>query len=113
LIDAWWDPQIGYGRLQELVSAASAWIETKQWLGLHQSAPRKEFIGTELVGLERIPGTLEHLRPQVLRADTVQPVVARNEIAARVTHDGHPEAGDFGQHVFTEAVASASAEPGS
>ena len=40
----------------------------------------------------------------VFLADTVEPIVAGDEIAARITHDGNSERFDFGEDVFAKAV---------
>ena len=46
----------------------------------------------KLVGLGRHPGEIEPARPLLRRADAVLPVVAGDEIAARIAHDGRRRA---------------------
>ena len=54
-----------------LSDRARAEIAAQQRLGANQLRPLHE-----LVGLERIPRTLQDRRPVILRADAVEPVVA-------------------------------------
>jgi hypothetical protein len=58
---------------------------------VRRGAPLDELVGAELVGLERVPGPLEHGGPLGLRPDAVEPVVAGDEVAARVAHDRHAQ----------------------
>ncbi len=74
---------VGDGHLDR----AGAEVQPEQRLGAHHAAPLEELVGAELVRLERIPGTIEHHRTLRLRADPVEPVVARDEIAPRIAND--------------------------
>ena len=67
-------------------------------------APVDELVGAELVRLERVPRALEHRRPLRLRADAVEPVVAGDEVAARIAHDRHAELLDLARDVGAEAL---------
>src|SRR5439155_7084134 len=82
--------------------SAGAAVEAEQRLGAHEPAPLDELVGAELVRLERVPGPLQHGRTLVLRPHAVEPVVARDEVAARVAHDRHAEPLDLGGHVLAE-----------
>ena len=82
---------------------AGAEIETQQRLGVDQFAPVHEFIGAELVGVQSIPGPVQHRRPLVLRTDAIQPVITRHEIAARIADDRDAQFADFGDDVFAKA----------
>jgi hypothetical protein len=84
---------------------AGAEIERQQRLGADQAAPFDEFIGAELVRLERIPGALEHRRPLVLRSDAVEPVVAGDEVPARIAHDRDAKRLHLRDDVATESFA--------
>ena len=45
-----------------------------------------EFIGAELIRFDRLPGELAPCRTLIFGSNTVFPVVAADEVAARVTH---------------------------
>ena len=85
-----------------LLGGARAQVETQQRLGAHELAPLDEVVGAELVRLERVPGSLQDGRPLVPGADAVEPVVARDEVPARVAHDRHPEPLDLRGDVAAE-----------
>src|SRR3546814_7487153 len=67
-------------------------------------APVHEFVGAELVGLGRAPGEIEPDGALVLGADAVFPIIAREEIAARIAHDRGPQLADQREHVAAETV---------
>src|SRR5581483_10011794 len=61
-----------------------------------------ELVGAEAIGLGRFPGEVEAARPLFDRADAVLPIVARDEIAAGIAHDGEPELAQVRQLVLAE-----------
>src|SRR5690606_16049315 len=74
-----------------LLDAAGAEVDRHHRLGARRLRPAGELAETELVGLDRAPGPVEPARPLLLRADPVLPVVAGDEVAAGVAHDGGAE----------------------
>ena len=68
--------------------------------GAHHFAPGEKFIGAELIRLDRVPCAIENARTFCARTDAVQPVIAGDEVTARVTYDRHAHRFDFGRHVF-------------
>src|SRR4029077_8026607 len=64
-------------------------IEPHERKSAHGLAPGHEFIGAEPVAVEGIPRLVEHARTVLLRAYAVQPVVAGDEISARIANDGN------------------------
>jgi hypothetical protein len=87
------------------IAAASAEIDCEHRLQASQPAPIDEFIGTEAIAFRRQPREVEAARPALDRADTVLPVVARHEVAARVAHDGRCQLAHQREHVLSEASA--------
>ena len=91
---------VGDGHLDR----ARAEVQPEQGLRAHHAAPLDELVGAELIRLERIPGTIEHHRTLRLRADPLEPVVAGDEIAARITNDRYAEVLDLARDVGAESV---------
>ena len=75
--------------------AARAEIHPQERLATCLPAPGDEFVGAKPVGFERVPGAVEDTRPVLLRSHSVKPVIAGNEIAARVADDGYAQLPDF------------------
>ena len=90
---------------------AGAEVHAEQRLGAHQAAPLDELVGAELVRLDRVPGAIEHHGPLRFRTDAVEPVVAGDEIAARIANDRHAEILDLARDVGAESFPIG--EPGS
>ncbi len=99
---------VGHGHFR----GAGAEVEAQQRLGAHGLGPVHEIVGAELVGLELIPGALENRRAVLLRADAIPPVVARDEVAAGVTHDGDLQVLHFTQRIGAEATLVGQRRPG-
>ena len=78
-------------------------IGADQRLGANALGPGYEFIGAELVRLDGVPGSIEHRGPLIARAHAIQPVVAGNEVAARIANDRHAHAAHLRGNVFAEA----------
>ncbi|PYV07655.1 MAG: hypothetical protein DMG23_15665 [Acidobacteria bacterium] len=83
---------------------ARAEVRRKQRLGANQATPFDELVGPELIRLNRIPGPVEDPWPVFLRAHAVKPVVAGDEVPARVAHDGHAKLVDLFRDVLSKAV---------
>ena len=86
------------------IAAARAEVDRQHRLDVGGAAPVDEFVGAELVGLGRHPGEIEPARPLVHRADAVLPVVAGDEVAAGIAHDGRRQLAHQRQHVAAEAL---------
>ena len=86
------------------IAAARAEIDRHHRLDAGGLAPVHEFIGAEMIGLGREPGQIETRRPLLDRADAVFPVVAGDEIAAGIAHDGRTELLHQRQHVLAKAL---------
>ena len=67
-------------------------------------APRHKFIGAELVGLDRVPGFVQHTRAVRPGTDAIQPVVAGHEVAAWIPHDRYSQLTDFIENIFAKPV---------
>ena len=87
-----------------LVACKRAKIDREHRLHLRRTAPVDELIGAEGVGLGGEPGQIEPLGPLRNGADPVPPVVARDEIAARIAHDGRAQFTHQRQHILAEAL---------
>ncbi len=87
----------GFGR-------AGAEVRSKQRLGSNQAAPFDEFISAELIRFDGIPGTFQYRGAVLLGTHAVEPIVTRDEIAARVAHDGNVEFLDLADHVRSEPI---------
>src|SRR6266852_1449082 len=84
--------------------SAGAKIKTHQWLSADGFAPGHEFIGAKLIGVDGIPRFIEHSRTAFLWTDSIQPVVAGDEIAPGISDDGNSHLTYFTEHVFAKAV---------
>src|SRR5690242_18365519 len=80
--------------------SARTQVGPHQGSGAHHLAPGEKLVGAELIRLDGVPCAIENARTFCARTDTVHPVVARNEVAARITYDRHTHRFDFGCHVF-------------
>src|SRR6185503_3149487 len=87
-----------------LLRRAGAEVHPQQRLGAHQPAPVDEFVGAELIRLERIPRAIENGWPLGLRADAIEPVVARDEISSWITNDGHAKLADLAGDIRAKAA---------
>jgi hypothetical protein len=86
------------------IAAAGAEIDREHRFDSRDAAPIDEFVGAELVSLGREPGQFQPARPLLDRADTVFPVVAADEVAARVADDGWSQFAHQFQDVLAKAV---------
>jgi hypothetical protein len=86
------------------VAAARAEIDRQHRLDVRGAAPVDELVGAELVGLGRHPGEVEPARPLGDGADAVLPIVAGDEVAAGIAHDGGRELAHQLEHVLAEAL---------
>ena len=93
------------------VEPARAHVDRQHRLHAGATGPGQELVGPDLVGLDRAPGQFEAPRPRLARADAVLPVVARDEVAARVAHDRDAQLADELEHVLADAVAVALVDP--
>ena len=72
-----------------LLGGAGAQVDRQHRLPVQLAAQPDELVGPEAVRLDRLPGQLAQRESLVLRADAVAPVVAGDEVAARIAHDRH------------------------
>ena len=87
-----------------LLRRAGAEVHPQQRLGAHQPAPVDEFVGAELVRLERIPRAIENGWPLGLRADAIEPVVARDEVSSWIANDGNAKLADLARDIRAKAA---------
>lgn len=86
------------------VAVACAEIDGEHGLDLRRPAPVHELLGAEVVRLGGEPGEIEPGGPVLGRAHPVLPIVAGDEVAARITHDRRAELLDEFEHVIAEAA---------
>ena len=91
---------------------AGAEIEPEQGLRANQPAPLDEVVGTELIGLGRVPGAIQDRGSLRLRTDPVEPVIPGNEVAAGIAHDGHAQFLDLARHIRAKALGVGQGRPG-
>jgi hypothetical protein len=87
-----------------LVHRPRAHVDADERLGAEHAAVLDELVGAESVGLLRVPGQLA--APETLRpgADTVEPVVAADEVAARPPQDRNAQRPGGVEDVAPEAA---------
>ena len=86
------------------VRPARAEIDGEHRLDAGELAPVDEFVGAEGVRLGGEPGEVEAPRPLLDRPHPVLPIVAGDEIAARIAHDRGGELAHQRQHVAAKAA---------
>src|SRR5215475_9245005 len=69
------------------VRAARTEVDREHRFDIGGPAPVDKFVSAERIGFGRHPGEIESARTLVDRPDTIFPVVAGDEIAARIPHD--------------------------
>ena len=87
-----------------LFRGAGAEIESHERFRAGEFAPGHEFVGAELIGLDGVPGFFQLTRAIFLGADAVEPVIARDKVAAGIANHGHAEMLDFIGDIGAEAV---------
>ena len=93
-----------FDQVARRIAAARAEIDREHRLDVGGAAPVDELVGAERVRLGRHPGKVEPARAILHRPDAVLPVVAGDEIAARIAHDGGRELAHHREHVLAEAL---------
>ena len=83
---------------------AGAHIDAEHGGSADRPAEAHELVGAELVGFERLPGQFTAAWALILGANTVQPVVAAEEIAARVSNGGVALGTQRLQHIGAQAI---------
>ena len=73
------------------VGAAGPEVHREHRLHAGQARPGDELVGADRVGLDRPPGEVVPLGPPVAGADAILPVVAGDEVPARIADRRHPE----------------------
>src|SRR5690606_37018327 len=84
------------------VGTARAEVHRQHGLDIRKAAPVHELVCAEGVRLDRLPGKVEAARALLHGTYAILPVIARDEIAAGVAHDGGAEFAYQLQHVATE-----------
>ena len=87
-----------------LVGPAAAEVDRHHRCPSHSLRQRHELVGSEHVRLAARPGPVEPARPQLARTDAVAPVVARNEVAARIAHGGEAQCGECVENVGAKTL---------
>src|SRR5947209_699546 len=98
------DPGLG------LVHGAGAHVDADVGLGADAAAILDELVGAEAVGLLGVPGELGPARASIDGPDTVEPVIAADEVAPRPAQHGYAERADRLQDI--EPVAARVAQGG-
>src|ERR1700722_5285324 len=80
-------------------------VESHERLRANNLGPCHEFVGAELIGVNRVPCLVEHAWTVFFRPHSVEPVVTRNEIATGITNDRNSELPYLGYKVFAEPGA--------
>src|SRR5215831_15275968 len=87
-----------------LFGRAGAQIHGKQRCGSSHSGPCQIFIGAKLIAIDRVPGLVQHMRTVRSRANAIEPVVARHEVAAGIANDGNSDVLYFLDHILAESI---------
>src|SRR4029077_2541593 len=74
---------------RRLFGRSGSQIEAHERQSAHSLAPRHEFIGTKLIGVDGVPRLVQNPWAILFRPDAVKPVVTGYKITARVTNDRH------------------------
>ncbi len=93
-----------FHEIARLRGTPRAEIDRQHGLGPGRSAPSDELVAAEAVGLGRAPGEIETARACIDGPDPVLPIVAGDEIPARIADDRGPELAHQRQHVAPEAA---------
>ncbi|MNE39708.1 hypothetical protein D3C80_1336740 [compost metagenome] len=86
------------------VDAACAQVYRHHYFGADQLRPFGEFIGANLIGFRNPPGQFKRALTFFLGSDTVFPVIAGDEVAARIADNRNVQRTDSLQGVSAEAV---------
>ena len=86
------------------IAVPRAEIDSQHRLDVGGLAPVDKLVGAKAIGLGRAPGEVETLRPIRHRPDAVLPIVAGDEIATGIAHDGRRQFLDQGEHVLSETL---------
>ena len=96
-----------FQQLDGILRRAGAEIDGQHWLNAGTLTPAQELVRADLVRLDRAPGHVGPDRAAVFRVDTVFPVIAGDEVAARIADLRDMQGSDECFHVGTEAKAVA------
>src|SRR5690242_19045469 len=86
------------------LGGAGSEVHAEEGLGSDLLCPSDEFVGSKLVGLERVPGAIENLRAILLRTHSVEPVISGNEVSAWVSDDRYAQAVNFPYDICAKSV---------
>jgi hypothetical protein len=86
------------------LDGAGTHVDSQHWFAVDRLAEVHKFVGAKLVGLNRLPGQITAARALLLGANAVKPIIAAEEVAARVAHDGVLLFAQRGQHISAQAV---------
>src|SRR5205814_4573275 len=87
-----------------LLRSSGSEIQAHQRLGAHCFAPRHELVRAKLICVNRVPRLIEHARTILLWSYAIQPVVAGNEVAARIPDDWYSHLTNFLYYIFAQAI---------
>ena len=87
-----------------MIKRAGAQIDCHHRRNLRGAAPIYKLVRAKLVALDGLPSQLALTRSLCARPHPIQPVVATDEVAARITHDGIALLTHRRQHIAPEAA---------
>ncbi len=91
---------------------SSAKIQPHQRFRARGLAPGHKFVGSELIGLNRVPGLIQRARTIFLRPYAIEPVVSGNKISSRIPNDRNSQLSDFVEDVLTKSAGVGELRPG-
>src|SRR5271166_2456568 len=86
-----------------VLRSARGEVDDEHGLDAGEPAPVDEFVGPESVGLDRLPGIIEALRPFPDRTDAVFPSICGDEVSAGILDDRRTKLLDEIEHVASES----------
>lgn len=87
-----------------LFGRTRAKIEPHKRTRSDRTAPSHEFVRSELIGFDGIPSLFQDARAILFRSHAIQPVIARNKVAAGIADDRHSQVLHFFQNVSTKTI---------
>ena len=93
-----------FQQCRRLLRCSSPKIHSHQRRRAGCLAPRHEFIQSELIRLDGIPGLLHHPRPFLFWPNAIEPVISRHKISAWITHNRHTHRFDFIRYIGPKSV---------
>ena len=86
------------------IGSARSQVYPKHWLRLGQLAPFNKFIGSKSVRLRTEPSEIQTFRSLLDRTDPILPIIARHEIASRITNDRRAKFSNQFEYITSKSV---------